>query len=515
MFETEEGVLAWAEARAKAQEEQKKQIESKQLNTNVNNSDTDSSTEDNCDVLVNSTKLGENQTSASPVAHLDEPKAQSQPVAAAMSADILKPVPITSSKIKPPHVNSQVLDLALFEKEEDLFDNIDRQMINEMEELKTVLQPLQSSNDANFSCNSNVDENQNNDAEALTGVSHTNDNSSDQCNGVADLNCDKDSSVPRPVEPEQDIVESDTVAVEPQPVAVKPIPAVRKSKLPPKVICAEGDYVELRKDFSSSSVFFSKVGTQTDSKGVNNSVVANALSNKQSITYSEDIGVHKANMNNIKGTNSIQKDSSSDLDGGSVLGGNLPPHMANSGVFKPVLPPIQSTLPPIQPAPPPKPARPAPPPPYSVSAKTAKKDSLVESLPPIKPTQQIVSSDIGKHSASEEKPVASARFSYIGSSTPAVGMENKYSRYSGSFTSSDGERDSSSPARSSSSNSDITHSSPSKQVNSRVPVSMTPPPRPSSEQVNTLLLLLLLVVGVSLSGSSPGYFKLLTFKIFS
>ncbi|XP_041360773.1 ubiquitin-associated protein 1-like [Gigantopelta aegis] len=487
-FETEEAVLAWAQARAKAREEQKKQAQSEPVDRNVNGVDSDSddssSTEDVLDFhVVNSAALGNNQSTCSPAVAPKEPSSQPQPVAAAMSADILTPVPITSASVKPPSSDRQVvgLDLALFEKEEDLFDNIDRQMINEMEELKTVLQPPppppppSSSGDVNFSCNSNVDDGVNNAVEAVTGIPCPSKRRGDQCNGVTDSDCDKDPCAALPV-------------------TTKPVPAVRKSKLPPNVFPAEGDYVELRKDFSSSSVFFSKSNSQDGgSDVVDNSVVAEILSNKQPKPYSDDAVEHRQNTgvatgNMKEGNPSVQQNSCSydDVDGAGVLGGKLPLHMANSGVFKPVLPPIQPTLPPIQPAPPPKPARPAPPPPEPVNVKTAKRHSLVDFLPPKKPTQPVIASDVAKHSVSQSdgNPVLPARFSYVGPSSPASNIiGNKYSRYSEGFTSSsNSDRDSSSPARSNSSNSDHVHSSPSKQVGSGLTISVTPPPRPSSQQ---------------------------------
>ncbi|XP_046366805.2 ubiquitin-associated protein 1-like isoform X2 [Haliotis rufescens] len=145
LFETEDAVLRWAQAREEAKVEQERLKAEKVANAIQELSQPqDSDDSDSSDGGENGTAEAPFQGSA--LLPQQAPALQPQPALATMSNDILTPVPIMPAKTVEPAQQETTktvdLDLALFEREDDPFENVERQLINEMEELKTLLGPL-------------------------------------------------------------------------------------------------------------------------------------------------------------------------------------------------------------------------------------------------------------------------------------------------------------------------------------------------------------------------------------
>ncbi|XP_059163302.1 uncharacterized protein LOC131946501 isoform X2 [Physella acuta] len=150
-FETEEGVLAWAKAREEAikqaeleiAEKQKLQAAEREKLASAQDAQQDTSVEENgqnmYDVPINQVALPEKH-SLQPKASVELPKPTVGIKSASEPGMILKPTPIHSSvskKSDSPDTNQ--IDVSMFESEADPFDNLELQTINEMEELKVVL----------------------------------------------------------------------------------------------------------------------------------------------------------------------------------------------------------------------------------------------------------------------------------------------------------------------------------------------------------------------------------------
>ncbi|XP_067666791.1 ubiquitin-associated protein 1-like isoform X1 [Haliotis asinina] len=226
LFETEEAVLRWAQAREEAKVEQERLKAEKvanaiqELSQPHDSDDSDSSGgEEN--------GAAEVPFQGSALLPQQAPALLPQPAIATMSSDILTPVPIMPAKtvepVKQETTKPVDLDLALFEREDDPFENVERQLIDEMEELKTLLGPpnnpptdVSPSNSTN-NCDTNMSNNTCNSPAFNGAVSNT----------------DVQSSAAQQTG-------SDREKVSPVPVFI-----------PRSQPFEEGDYVELRLDYNS------------------------------------------------------------------------------------------------------------------------------------------------------------------------------------------------------------------------------------------------------------------------
>ncbi|XP_046549899.1 ubiquitin-associated protein 1-like isoform X2 [Haliotis rubra] len=226
LFETEEAVLRWAQAREEAKVEQERLKAEKVANAIQELSQPhDSDDSDSSGGEENGTAEVPFQGSA--LLPQQAPALLPQPAIATMSSDILTPVPIMPAKtvepVKQETTKPVDFDLALFEREDDPFENVERQLIDEMEELKTLLGPqnnpptdVSPSNSTN-NCDTNM--------------------SNNTCNSPAFNGAVSNTDVQNPASQQAG---SDRERVSPVPVFV-----------PRSQPFEEGDYVELRLDYNS------------------------------------------------------------------------------------------------------------------------------------------------------------------------------------------------------------------------------------------------------------------------
>ncbi|XP_071114235.1 ubiquitin-associated protein 1-like isoform X1 [Haliotis cracherodii] len=262
LFETEDAVLRWAQAREEAKVEQERLKAEKVANAIQELSQPqDSDDSDSSDGGENGTAEAPFQGSA--LLPQQAPALQPQPALATMSNDILTPVPIMPAKTVEPAQQETTktvdLDLALFEREDDPFENVERQLINEMEELKTLLGPLNnppsdlSPSNNTTNCDTNMSNNTCN-SPALNGAMSKTDVQSTTAQQPGSDGERLDRHSPAPV-----------FAPRSQPFE-------------------EGDYVELRLDYNSqgsNSVSFKASDKETvDSVGNSSPRVDPAASNK-------------------------------------------------------------------------------------------------------------------------------------------------------------------------------------------------------------------------------------------
>ncbi|KAL8602256.1 hypothetical protein ACOMHN_022769 [Nucella lapillus] len=140
-FDTEEAVLAWSrarqEAKAKAAAEREAAEQRKAALAAAAESKSSDSEEDGGDG-------GESRKQAEPTVGTSEPQTAKPPwqlpVGGSFSTAILTPTPSqTFQKVQSPLAAPHPVDLALFEQEDDPFDNMELQTLNDMEELRTLL----------------------------------------------------------------------------------------------------------------------------------------------------------------------------------------------------------------------------------------------------------------------------------------------------------------------------------------------------------------------------------------
>ncbi|XP_076465032.1 uncharacterized protein LOC143296913 [Babylonia areolata] len=296
-FDTEEAVLAWARAREEAKV---KAMAAKEAAAKAAQAAAECSTSK--DSGENSGSNGKQSGSAENAVKTSEPEVKAVkppwqlPVgAASLSSSILTPTPIQSfqKKAQSPLVPTNPVDLALFEQEDDPFDNMELQTINDMEELRTLLGGAVDGN--------SQDPSPNPDSQTLKTVNggedtHVNQTPSQDSVSVKSTVASSNVFTSIPGVKMFESKSSDSVSCSTVPSNMNKTDSVLGSSSGTTVDTeADNDYVKIRSDYSQQSVHF-----QRDCSPVNNS-----------------------------------------HDGVPGLGGELPQQFADSKAFKPVLPPIR------------------------------------------------------------------------------------------------------------------------------------------------------------------------------
>ncbi|KAL8616700.1 hypothetical protein ACOMHN_031682 [Nucella lapillus] len=147
-YDTEEGVLAWARAREEAKIKAIAERErAERARAALAAADSSSSSESDDDVdpgtSRNNPAGGADPTRETPRPPQVPARPPWQlPLAASVGNTILTPMPIqtTKAKVQSPMVPKTPVDLAMFEQVGDPFDNLELQTIDDMEELRTLLE---------------------------------------------------------------------------------------------------------------------------------------------------------------------------------------------------------------------------------------------------------------------------------------------------------------------------------------------------------------------------------------
>ncbi|KAK7492542.1 hypothetical protein BaRGS_00016208 [Batillaria attramentaria] len=310
-YETEEAVLAWARAReeaklkAAAEREAAEKARAALAAAESNSSDSE---EDVPDEPADQQPMASASGEAS-----SKQQAQTQPMrppwqlqlAAPESNAILTPMPIQTQakkKLQSP-AGAPKVDLAMFEQEGDPFDNLELQSINDMEELRTVL-------DGSHSTENNRETSPKSDGQASER-----DNAGDASQSrVAAETSNTGNYVP------WTLMSQETSIDPPQETSVDGVTVERKNDVsggsenvdgnaaPPSQgnsrfvfdTACDGEYVQIRSDYTKQAVSFQRDCAAVPSAGPS--------------------GVSNAGTTNF--------------------GGELPTQYASSKLFKPVLPPI-------------------------------------------------------------------------------------------------------------------------------------------------------------------------------
>nr|KAG5703654.1 hypothetical protein BaRGS_002528 [Batillaria attramentaria] len=310
-YETEEAVLAWARAReeaklkAAAEREAAEKARAALAAAESNSSDSE---EDVPDEPADQQPMASASGEAS-----SKQQAQTQPMrppwqlqlAAPESNAILTPMPIQTQakkKLQSP-AGAPRVDLAMFEQEGDPFDNLELQTINDMEELRTVL-------DGSHSTENNRETSPKSDGQASER-----DNAGDASQSrVAAETSNTGNYVP------WTLMSQETSIDPPQETSVDGVTVERKNDVsggsenvdgnaaPPSQgnsrfvfdTACDGEYVQIRSDYTKQAVSFQRDCAAVPSAG-------------------------PSGVSNTGTTN---------------FGGELPTQYASSKLFKPVLPPI-------------------------------------------------------------------------------------------------------------------------------------------------------------------------------
>ncbi|ESO88159.1 hypothetical protein LOTGIDRAFT_234720 [Lottia gigantea] len=279
-FETEEGVLAWIRAKEETHRNQKLDAEerrAKELEEFTRAAKSDSSDDED----------GDDNFTFDPVSHntvaSNIPK---RPVIPNFDS-ILTPTPIQTSSnptLLTDNNKTTPIDLSMFEKEKDAFENLDLQAINEMEELKNLFQDTGTSAVKND----------------ITSGSQ-----SEQMNSDSGAKANKPTAKPRKTEGKNTVVSDN--------------------------IDDDGDYVKLQVDFSQNRVVFNNdnkenINISESSTGASYSGPSNAGQNNiyksvlppihpgQQSNFKTDMAQSsvKQMMNGLNGVNSQTANSFSD-----------------------------------------------------------------------------------------------------------------------------------------------------------------------------------------------------------
>lgn len=308
-YDTEEAVLAWArareEAKVKANVEREASDKSKaaiaiaQVDISSSDSEDEVSSAPSKQPASAAALESVKSNSIDSQAQLTKPPWQ-LPLTSTSGSTILTPMPILLPQARgdkdqtPLAVPKASVDLAMFEKEDDPFNNLELQTINDMEELKALLegssigrnsqptvtisnnQPIDSA--VNYS---NKDESSVDNVD-LKGTSASadpfvNSSSSNITYGEETINFDLVDSIGTSEKPL--IKETSKFVIEPS---------------------ADGDYVQIRPDYDQQTVSFQRDTT------TQLAIVQSSAHSDQTVQF----------------------------------GGNLPVHLVGSKLFKPVLPPI-------------------------------------------------------------------------------------------------------------------------------------------------------------------------------
>jgi len=145
-FEIEQGVLLWADERAKQLNAQKRAEEERKIASQIQEQEAGQSSdgsepEDEWLASANqSAGQQPNKVKIPPVVpKRPAKKVPIQPVIAGITSDILTPTPINPGlNDNQTQIENKNVDVTLFEKEDDPFDMFERQTLNDFEELKSV-----------------------------------------------------------------------------------------------------------------------------------------------------------------------------------------------------------------------------------------------------------------------------------------------------------------------------------------------------------------------------------------
>ena len=281
-YDTEEAVLAWArareEAKAKAIAEKEATAERARAALAAAESNSSDSEEDALEVPQHPREGDAAPKPLQPQTQAVKPPWQLPVSAASVSSTILTPMPIGSAgaKVQSPLAPKAQLDLALFEQEGDPFDNLELQTINDMEELRTLL----VGTNVGGAPAGGVGQDQ---SQGLQNQAARNSSEEDSSLGNINGNAEEESPGPSFV-----VLETDRlyVNVAPRPssmtasgseqsgggndsgldISSSPCGGAKDPNLPPSCSNAgfvieptgDGDYVQIRPDYSQQSVSFQK-----------------------------------------------------------------------------------------------------------------------------------------------------------------------------------------------------------------------------------------------------------------
>lgn len=163
-YDTEEGVLAWARAREEAKIKaiaERERLERARAALAAAESSSSSESEDEVDPGMSRAPAGPDPTREAPRPPQPAVRPPWQlPLAASVGSTILTPMPIqtTKTKVQSPMAPKTQVDLAMFEQEGDPFDNLELQTIDDMEELRTLLEGVGTTEGASQEPSPNPDD---------------------------------------------------------------------------------------------------------------------------------------------------------------------------------------------------------------------------------------------------------------------------------------------------------------------------------------------------------------------